>query len=61
MSVDTSAGILALLAHDNADVVRRAVAVNQGTPTYVLRSLADDAPRHIRKRKKKLDLDRAGR
>ena len=48
MSVDPSAGILALLAHDDADLVRMAVASNQGTPIDVLRSLADDAQIEVR-------------
>ena len=48
MSVDPSAGILALLAHDDADMVRMAVSGNHGTPIDVLRRLADDAEDEVR-------------
>ena len=48
MSVDPSEGILALLAHDDADLVRMAVSGNHGTPIDVLRRLADDAEDEVR-------------
>lgn len=48
MPADPQEGILTSLAHDDADVVREAVAGNQGTPIDVLRLLADDTEDQVR-------------